>query len=84
MLKGNLIVGKNQSVVVQADSLRDLIKLAESKSPDSDSLASSNRYVSQPITLRIDLTDSEFVPETLFAGASNGIPERPVLAEDNT
>ena len=32
MLKGNLIVGKNQSVVVHAESLPALIKLAESKS----------------------------------------------------
>jgi len=48
MLKGNLVVGKNLSVVVHADSLHDLIKLAETKSqvsPDTGSL-----------TLRVDLT----------------------------
>ncbi len=33
MLKGNLIVGKNQSVVLHAKSLQDLVKLAETKSP---------------------------------------------------
>lgn len=31
MLKGNLIVGKNQWVVLHANSLEDLVRLAETK-----------------------------------------------------
>ena len=38
MLKGNLIVDKNQSVVIHANSLRDLVKLAETKSSGTMSL----------------------------------------------
>ncbi len=38
MLKGNLIVGKNQSVVLHAKSLQDLVRLAETKSQGALSL----------------------------------------------
>jgi len=53
VLKGNLIVGKNQSVVVHAESLRDLVKIAESKSQGS-------------LSLRVDLAQSELLLDRLF------------------
>lgn len=53
MLKGNLIVGKNQSVVVHAESLRDLVKVAESKSQGS-------------LSLRVDLAQSDLLFDSLL------------------
>ncbi len=60
MLKGNLIVGKNQSVVVHAESLRDLVKLAESKNNAPDQTNS--------LSLRVDLTAGEMMEESFFHG----------------
>lgn len=64
MLKGNLIVGKNQSVVVHAESLRDLIKLAESKGHSANQTDS--------LSLRIDLAEGEMMEETFFHGQRYG------------
>ncbi len=64
MLKGNLIVGKNQSVVVHAESLRDLIKLAESKNNAPDQTNS--------LSLRVDLTAGEMMAESFFHGHKYG------------
>lgn len=68
MLKGNLIVGKNQSVVVHAESLQALIKLAESKSrfcqPATDSQSAGFSGVSnknpQALSLRVDFDQCGF------------------------
>ena len=58
MLKGNLIVGKNQSVVLHADSLQDLLKLAESKS------------VGQ-LSIRVDLEQSDLHLDMVLDGSLN-------------
>lgn len=63
MLKGNLIVGKNQSVVVHAESLHDLIKLAESKSRCADQCGS--------LSLRVNLAKGDILAENLFSSARN-------------
>ncbi len=56
MLKGNLIVGKNQSVVLHAQSLEDLFKLAESKCESS---------CQGEIKLRVDISPDKVDLSTL-------------------
>jgi len=71
MLKGNLLVGENQSVVLHATSLQGLLKLAESHCQTGDPLISQGRAEHQDeaggIKLRIDLSDSSRPLEDLLS-----------------
>jgi len=72
MLKGNLLVGENQSVVLHASSLQGLLKLAESHCQTGDPLISQGRAEHRDeatggIKLRIDLSDSSRPLEDLLS-----------------
>ena len=66
MLKGNLIVGKNQSVVVRAKSLRDLVRLAGAMSPAGKSPGTNPQSVTSSLKLRVDIGLKESDP--VFSG----------------
>ena len=72
MLKGNLLVGENQSVVLHASSLQGLLKLAQSHcqtgEPLSSQVLTKNPDESGGIKLRIDLSDSSQPLEDLLSG----------------
>ena len=63
MLKGNLVVGKNQSVVVHAESLHELVKVAESKSQ-----ASASRGT---LRLRVEVAQCDLPVESLPGSDGN-------------
>jgi len=53
MLKGNLLVGENQSVVLHAKSLQDLLKLAGTHcqaEPVSGQASVHNPFVLEPVS----------------------------------
>ena len=60
MLKGNLIVDKNQSVVIHANSLRDLVKLAETKSHGT-------------MSLRVDMGQTHLLLDSVLKTDAQGV-----------
>lgn len=76
MLKGNLLVGENQSVVLHAKSLQGLLKLAGTH---CQSEPTSGQIIAGPdeaggVKLRIDLSDSGQPLEDLLSEDSFSRP----------
>lgn len=71
MLKGNLLVGENQSVVLHAKSLQDLLKLAGTHcqaEPVSGQASTNTLNKTAGVKLRIDLSHSGQPLEDLLSG----------------
>ena len=68
MLKGNLVVGKNQSVVLKANLLQELLRQAEARTPTPGSQAQ--------VVLRLDLAQSDFRLDRILAGTQDSETSR--------
>jgi len=74
MLKGNLLVGENQSVALYAESLEDLLKLADSHHRSNHDAAPQSRHTCGK--LRVDLAHDSLPIEVLLP-ASTKVPNLP-------